>query len=181
MNSTIEGCIIYMNMVYGYILINLHINYIHTFIYNGTAWNVYRPQTHTRFVENFDDNLSKCNLPQETYIFGDLNICLLDSSPNYAMPKDYLGCLTGAGLQNLIKTLLHHTIPYSKKVENWSKSDYVINAGPIIRTETLAGQRHRCGLAWVFKGLGCEGSPVQFRGKPTFYGVSVKTEIGYIG
>ncbi len=27
-------------------------------------------------------------------------------------------------------TVLHHTIPYSRKVENWSKSDYVINAGP---------------------------------------------------
>ncbi len=64
---------------------------------------IYRPQTHTRFVENFDDVLSKCDLSQETYIFGDFNICLLNSSPNYAMTKDYLGCLTGAGLQNLIK------------------------------------------------------------------------------
>ena len=45
----------------------------------------YRPQTHTRFVENFDDVLSKCDLSQETYILGDFNICLLNSSPNCAL------------------------------------------------------------------------------------------------
>ena len=42
--------------------------------------------------------------------------------------------------------------------------------------ETLVGQRHRCGLAWVDKKSGCEGSSVLLRGEPIFFGMSVKNE-----
>ncbi len=41
--------------------------------------------------------------------------------------------------------------------------------------ETLAGQRHRCGVLWVMTGLGCERSRVQIPGvTPIFEGVSIE-------
>ena len=59
--------------------------------------------------------------------------------------------------------------------KNSSKSDYVITGRPIMGTETLAGQRHRCGVLWVITGLGCERSWVQTLGvTPIFESVSIE-------
>ena len=54
-------------------------------------------------------------------------------------------------------------------------ANYVINTGPIY-TETLAEYHHRCGLAWLFN-RGARG-PGSIPGKPPFFGVSIKNEIG---
>ncbi len=43
-------------------------------------------------------------------------------------------------------SILNYTIQYSRKVENWSKSDYVINAGPIYVRKRWPGSV--TGVAW---------------------------------
>ena len=43
-------------------------------------------------------------------------------------------------------------------------------------TATLAGQRHRRGVEWIVKGLGCEGSRVQIPGELLCLKLSVSNE-----
>ncbi len=75
-------------------------------------------------------------------------------------------------------TPLNLTKHYCRK--NWSKSDYIIDTGPIhvTRTESLARQHHRRGLAWMVNALVCEGSRDQFQGEPPLLMMSVSNEIG---
>ena len=79
---------------------------------------------------------------------------------------------------NITLTLLHHKIPYSRKVENWSKSDYVINAGPIYTYGNAGRAASQVWLGMGVQGIGVRGVPGSIPGEPPFYGVSVKNEIG---
>ena len=60
-------------------------------------------------------------------------------------------------VQPITLTVLHHTIPYSRKVENWCKSDYVIKAGPIYIWKRWLGSVtcvawRRCSRYWGARG-----------------------------
>ncbi len=68
-----------------------------------------------------------------------------------------------------------NVIEYNWKCKNWSKSDYVIDTGPMHVRNCWLDSR---GLAWVVKGLVCDGSRVRFWGEPPLLMVSVSNQIG---
>lgn len=61
---------------------------------------IYRPQTHTDFLDKFDQMLSNVCFSQETYILGDLNICSRKKPPMF---HKYNNLITAAGFDQIIK------------------------------------------------------------------------------
>ena len=62
--------------------------------------SVYRPQNQTGFTATFDELLKTTDPSVETYILGNINICLL--KPKIGLAKSYLSVLNNHGFTQLI-------------------------------------------------------------------------------
>ena len=69
-------------------------------------------------------------------------------------------------------TILHHTIPYSREVENWSKSDHVINAGTMYIRKSWPGSVTSVAWHGCSRDCGARGPGFDSGGTALFGGVS---------
>ena len=63
--------------------------------------SVYRPLNHSNFLENFENVAKRVGFTQETFIFGDINICMRNK--NSTLCKKYPEILKNNGFSQLIK------------------------------------------------------------------------------
>ena len=63
--------------------------------------SLYRPPKQNDFLDRFENMTKQVNFTQETYIFGDINICMLNKNTNSC--KKYLDILKNNGFTQIIR------------------------------------------------------------------------------